>query len=221
MQENVTHELLLAFNAHGLPAHSEQSDVLVPQANLRLESRVTALPSNTGGYLVRVDVATHSPVVGSTPIVESFAGFGDTDKSAVTGAFGKFLLGTFHVLIECLAGHSCAENQGEWFEWGDSTQRWNVCCGPVITQSEPEGAPISDQCSAFFTALEPILLSKAAHGSHWIRIFVASFHGSVQSMEVLLDNETWPQAEELARSWDWVAPQSYTSARLFAIALAR
>jgi hypothetical protein len=220
MQETIQQELLQAFTKHGIQTYEKDGVLFVPAGSLEIESRVTTIPSNSGKHVVRVDVATYSSRLGVKPIVESFAGIGDSPSEAVLSAFVKFLLGTFHVLIEALSDHSCNENQGEWFDWRFNEKSWRVCCGPVISQSELSGESITKECSDFFKALEPLYLRHVKSGTHWIRIFVCAFQGKLQKVEVLLDNEPWIEAEDLAWSWGWVTPDAYTTARHFSIALA-
>jgi hypothetical protein len=220
MQDTVQQELRLAFTQHGIQAYEKDNALFVPAGSLEIESRVTSISSKSGKQVVCVDVATYSPRLGPKPIVESFAGIGDTHSQAIGAAFLKFLLGTFHVLIEALSDHSCNQNQGEWFDWRQNESSWRVCCGSIISQSELSGEIITKQCGDFFSALEPLYLRQIKIGAHWIRIFVCAFQGKLQTVEVLLDNERWNEAEELALTWDWVTPDAYTTARSFSIALA-
>ncbi len=220
MQETVQQELHLAFTQHGIQAYEKDGALFVPAGALEIESRVTNISSTSGKHVVSVDVVTYSPRLGTKPIVESFAGIGDSPSEAIGLAFLKFMLGTFHVLIEALSDHSCNQNQGEWFDWRLNESSWRVCSGPIISQSEPSGEIITKQCGDFFRALEPLYLRQIKTGTHWIRIFVCAYQGKLHATEVLLDNERWVEAEELAFSWDWVTPDSYTAARSFSIALA-
>ncbi len=220
MQDNVQQELLLAFTSHGLAAREVGQSIVVADSGLRVESLVTNQPSPAGGHMVCVEVATYSRRLGATPIVEGFAGFGSTQREAVGMAFGKFLLGTFHILIESLSDHVCEEQQASLLDWQGAPAHWRVYCGPVLSQSEPEGSAIAEQCARFLEALEPLFLKTAGAGSHWLRVFVGAFKGQVQTLEVLLDNERWVDAETFGRSWKWVTPRTYASARVFAVAMA-
>jgi hypothetical protein len=99
------------------------------------------------------------------PVIESFAGFGDTPEQELNQAFEKFLRGVFHVIIEGLADHVCDNMQSEVEIWQRSSAswkiwlnnaRWKVYGGPVISQATTELCPLNRGYPAFYAKLEKL-----------------------------------------------------------------
>jgi hypothetical protein len=63
-----------------------------------------------------------------------------------------------------------------------------------------------------------LFVKGASREPHWIRVFICSFESRPQEIEVLLDNEPWPQAQSIAKGWHWACPEEYRSLRHFFMA---
>ena len=94
---------------------------LFGDADLILEPRVFDGPPNGHAKIVQLDIIANSPRIAPRFIVESIAGVGSDRSTAAKDAFGKFLLGSFHVLLTALADHSCDSNPAEWLKWGSGS----------------------------------------------------------------------------------------------------
>lgn len=102
-----------ALLAHGIPAREVRSCVHVGELQIRAFTEVGTRQNDR--LTIQLDVVTEAPGLGlASPIVDSFAGVGATDLDAEKNAFGKFLLGSFHVLAEALLPHQCESRQVEW-----------------------------------------------------------------------------------------------------------
>ena len=73
-----------------------------------------------------------SPILGSEIIEECFAGIGMTREESVRDAFGKFLLGSFHVLIAAFGGYESEQVKLEF--WHNSQQTYRIYDGPLLVQ---------------------------------------------------------------------------------------
>lgn len=209
-----------AVTGHGLTASRVGEEILVGDGLLRLELHTRERPAEHEGHIVQLDVLARSIRLGERPLIESFAGFGATPEEAGNQAFGKFLRASFHVLIEALADHSCENDQGEWDHWQEPDRAWKVCSGPLLVQhSQTDATAVHSPYTGFSEHLEALFRREAPPGAHWVRVFICAFDGAVQTVEVLLDNDTWPAGEALAGSIDWATPQAYTTLRHFLLAL--
>ncbi|MER8448712.1 DUF6348 family protein [Mesorhizobium sp. M1428] len=138
-----------ALIAHGIDAIRREQDVTLQSRQLRFEAEVFETGSN--GRLV-LEIYIFSPLLDVQPVIESFAGFGDTREEELNQAFEKFIRGVFHVAIEGLADHVCDDIQAEVEIWQRSSARWNIWRnnarwkiygGPVISQATTELCSLS------------------------------------------------------------------------------
>ncbi|MER9521675.1 DUF6348 family protein [Mesorhizobium sp. M0614] len=212
---DLIHEALIA---HGISAIRGQNDVWIGLEDLRFEAQVfDKEPSGSGRRLV-LEIYVFSPLLGTQPVIESFVGLGDTREQAIFQAFGKFLIGVFHVLIEGLAEHVCENMQAEIAFWQRNDAGWKIYGGPVITQAAVE-CTLNRTYPAFYARLEKLFTAKVRPGSHFIRIFLASYGGALVGNEILLDNETWPEGQELLVDQDWHHGDGYQALRQVILAL--
>ncbi|TIT18663.1 MAG: hypothetical protein E5W70_28385 [Mesorhizobium sp.] len=211
---DLIHEALIA---HGISAIRGQHDVRLELEDLRFEADIFDKEQIDTHRLV-LEIYIFSPLLGTQPVIESFVGMGDTRQEATAQAFGKFLLGVFHVLIEGLAKHVCENMQAEIEFWRRNDASWKVYGGPVITQAAVQ-CTLNRAYPAFYAHLEKLFAANVRPGSHFVRIFLASYDGAVIGNEVLLDNETWPEGQELLVGQDWHHGDGYQALRQVILAL--
>ncbi|MFD1982831.1 DUF6348 family protein [Mesorhizobium newzealandense] len=188
---DLIHEALIA---HGINTIRGQHDVSLELENLRFEAEILDREQRDSTLWLVVEIHIFSPLLGTQPVIESFVGMGDTRQQATFQAFGKFLIGVFHVLIEGLAKHVCDNMQADIEFWQRNDASWKVYAGPVITQAVVE-CTLNRTYPAFYAQLEKLFSANVRPGSHFVRIFVASHGGELIGKEVLLDNETWPEGQ--------------------------
>jgi len=203
-----------ALEAHGVRSRIEGGQVLLLDAPLAFEPLVSDGPPNEK-KIVQLDLIMQSPRVAPRFIVESMAGVGLDQSAAERDAFLKFLLGAFHVLLTALADHSCSSNPAEWLHWTSSRGTWRVCDGPVLKHGAGE---IPSTYVEFMKRLEALFAELSRDEPHWVSVFIGSLNESVTGLNVILDNERWSAAENLARQLDWHCPGGYRSLRHFFIA---
>ncbi|MER9405832.1 DUF6348 family protein [Mesorhizobium caraganae] len=212
---DLIHEALIA---HGISAIRGQNDVRLELEHLRFEAEVFDREQSDAGHRLVLEIHVFSPLLGTQPVIESFVGLGDTREEAIFQAFGKFLIGVFHVLIESLAKHVCDNMQADIEFWQRSDASWKVYGGPVITQAAME-CTLNQRYPAFYAQLEKLFSASVPPGSHFVRIFMASYEGALVGYEVLLDNETWPEGQELLVGQDWYHNEGYQALRQVILAL--
>lgn len=214
-----------ALIAHGMDAVRREQDVLLQSRQLRFEAEVFETGPN--GRLV-LEIYIFSPLLDVQPVIESFAGFGDTREQQLNQAFEKFLRGVFHVAIEGLADHVCENMQAEieiwqrssasWKIWRNDA-RWKIYGGPVISQATSELCSLNRGYPAFYAKLEKLFTASVPAGSHFLRTFLAGLNGTPISAEVLLDNAVWQEGQNLAVSHDWDYGDGYQAIRQVILAL--
>jgi len=209
----------LTLEAHGIAAARNAHDVCLAQGDLRFEAAIFDKDQSDTFHRLVLEIYIFSPLLSAQPVIESFAGWGGTRDQALAQAFEKFLRGVFHVLIEGLAGHVCDNMQAEIEYWRRGETAWKVFCGPVVCHSQGEEVTLARSYPTFFEKLEGLFIATASQGGHFVRVFVGSHDREVIGKEVLLDNETWQEGENLLLSQNWQCSEKYQSLRQVIMAL--
>ncbi len=214
----ITAHLKTVLESHGLSV-TERGDILsVDDGRLELRAEIFDREDHAGSHTVVLELQASSDLLGGRPIVECFAGVGSSRDKAVSDAFGKMLLGSFHVIIEALTSHACDEEQAEIEHWTRSDGSWQVFSGPLLSQHSG-ASTLSSSYPSFISQLNSLLIKTILPGPHWIRVFLGSYHDQVQVGEVLLDNEPWEAGQSLLLSQSWSCTNEYQSIRHFVLAL--
>jgi hypothetical protein len=217
MSQFVTSAIAAAFRAHGIATREAQSCVNVGDLQIRAFTRMG--PRHSSSVTIQLDVVTEAPGLGpASPIVDSFAGVGSTELDAEKNAFGKFLLGSFHVLAEALSPHQCDSEQVEWERWKSQQLAWRVCSGPLLTYATRE-CRTKGQYADVWQRIQQQFQSDAQHGPHWGRVFVGFLNGDLIGCEALLNGREWAEGAKILREAPWAASADYESLRHFFIAL--
>ncbi len=211
-----------ALESHGVEHYVADEYVCVwvgeGEGDLILQPLVFEGPPNNGTTAVQLDIAASSPRIDPRFIIESTAGFGPDRAAAERDAFGKFLLGSFHVLLTALADHSCESNPAEWLQWGSGSASWAVCEGRLLLAQGVQPEPTPTPYPEFYERLQQAFLATASREVHWVRVFLASHRRELIGAEVLLDNEPWAEGVALLTGQDWDCPDEFRSLRHFFIA---
>jgi hypothetical protein len=185
---------------------------------LTIEPRVFAREDVRGTAQVQVDFAIESPLLAGVPLLDSFAGVGNTPDEAQRNAAGKFLQGSFHVIVAALAGGT--DDQVEWEDWSAAGLTWKACTGPVLMVASREGARI-EGVAEFLPRLNASFSATLAPGPHWLRVFLGAVDGKHMGSEVLSDGAVWAAGQKMLDEHAWVYPPGYASFRHLLIALPR
>jgi hypothetical protein len=207
-----------AVAARGLPVTRHPHHLSVDHDRLLLKAGAMLQPSPEGRAVYTVQLQAHATELRGRPVVETFAGAGDSRDQAVNDAFNKLTNGSLHVLLEALSSHRCAEGQAAIARWARNDAAWEVHGGPTLAQHDG-GLTLGDAYPVFLSALSKRFLKIAPPGPHWIRVFVACYDGRLQSADVLLDNDPWEEAQQLLRAQPWALTPSFQSIRQFLLAM--
>lgn len=219
MSEQLLDFLQMSFRAHGIECERRENRILAADG-LTVEARVFPREELRGTSQAQVDFVVESPLLAGLPLVDSFAGVGNSGDEAERNAAGKFLQGSFHVVAEALTDHRCDAAQVEWEDWSAGDHGWKVCVGPVLMVASREGARI-EGVEQFFPQLNALFSETLAPGPHWMRVFLGALDGKHMGSEVLVDGAVWPAGQELLDAQVWTYPEGYASFRHLLIALPR
>jgi hypothetical protein len=216
-------QIVAAARAHGLEAEIIDSHVAI-DGGLRLHPFLEGHPTVRGQVVLQLNVGIEATALGDVDLVESFGASGATELDAAREAFSRFLLGSFHVIVEALGSHRCGSDQVEWLRWSGAVGTWDVCSGNALIQAggDESRAAIASLRSVHRGALSSIselFVSTAPTGAHGVRVFIAFFNGELSECEVLLDRRAWAEAQEIVRRAPWKVPPGYVSLRQFLVAL--
>jgi hypothetical protein len=217
MTEQLLKSLQVSFASHGVESERSGNAIRTPDG-LAIEPRVLPRDAVGGTAQVQVDFAIESPLLPGLPFLDSFGGVGETQENAEMNAFSKFLQGSFHVIAEALAAHTCEEDQVEWEDWTAKGHSWRVCSGPLLMIASRAGSRI-DGFQDFFPELNRLFSETMAAGPHWMRVFLGALDGKHVGSEVLVDGEVWPAGQALLDGHEFTLPTGYTSFRHLLIAL--
>jgi len=102
--------------------------------------------------------------------------------------------------------------------WIIQDQEWQMHIGNFIRKVAygKKDVPITDD---LFPTVGQILRSQSySMDVHWLRIYYGNMDDKKQQIvEVRLDNETWPSAEDMIRRVSWPILDYFYSCRLFLI----
>jgi hypothetical protein len=214
----ITTQLRKALETHGMAVIELDNSISLDNGQLELNAEIFDHTAPPGNFTVVLEIQAYSKLLGNQPILECFAGVGMSRERAITDAFGKMLLGSFHVLIEGLANHTCNEKQVDIEKWGNVGATWEVYSGSLLTQGSGNPA-LSDAYPKFFSQLTTLFVGTVPAGAHWVRVFLGSYNDQIQTIEVLLDNELWQQGQALLTAQNWSCTADYQSLRHFFLAL--
>jgi len=207
-----------ALASHGVPAIRKPDGVELERHDLRFAAAIFNKEQRDWGHKLVLAIRIFSPLLSVQPVTESFVGWGNTPDQALEHAFEKFLRGVFHVLIEGLAGHVGDDMQSEIEHWSRGDTAWKVFAGLIIPEAVDE-ATLATTYQDFYAELADLFAATASPGGHFVRVFLGTLEGKVAGGEVLLDNETWPQAEALLFGRSWRCGQEYQAVRQVILAL--
>jgi hypothetical protein len=218
MDEKIIAAICRALAGHGVEYQRAGDLVLVESGRLRMSAAVFLRDLASGGVTLVLEVFATAEVLNFRTISECFAGQGESENEALGQAIDKFFRGSFHVLLQALADHECAD-QTEVEHWSGTDAAWEVHSGPLTSQSSSTETLswTHPNYANFFTSLQKRSERELTSGPHWIRAFLGVLDGKVIASEVLLDNNTWNDAQTELQAFDWTHVQGYCALRHFLI----
>ncbi len=148
-------------------------------------------------------------------LIESCGAWGETPEAASRQLFDKFVTAAFHVLLSAFYGHDPGP-QAEVEALSIGGVPWQLHVGPLLAvNAPPEGlAPFPELLDAVRDAFaERVPVARP----HWLRIYWGRVDDQPATLEVLLDNGSWPAAAERLARLRWPAARGFTSRRLFMV----
>ncbi|WNG37225.1 hypothetical protein F0U61_28785 [Archangium violaceum] len=146
-------------------------------------------------------------------LIESFGGFGKTAQEAERDAFENLARGSLHVLLGAFVRPPDEHVTVE--EWELSGVRRRVILGNIQGRGVQ---PSAEATRAWFQELERALKAlPLVSGTHWLRVYYAQQASQTMVLEVLLDNQEWPELKEALEKAPWPSAPEFLSQRLFLV----
>jgi hypothetical protein len=206
--------LLHVFQEHNIEAKVDGISLSVKNGALKIMGLIVKEGQlNANLYLTQLDIQIKVEGVDEV-IVESFAGFGATQKEAIAEALQNFMLSSFHVITAAFLQENDSNVTVETWKIGDQEKR--VIIGNVTMRGNP---PANFSESNWFSQLEEKIKasSKDLTGAHWVRLYCSQVDNAISDREILLDNEPWEELEKEIPNFSWPKGKDFYSARIFMI----
>lgn len=200
--------------SHGLQVETDGRWLCVPGHETVLRGESTLHEQDDGNVLVQLDVLVG--LVDGRLLVESCAGAGGDREEAERDAVHGFANYTLHVLMSAFFGCDVGEQVAVGKARIDGAT-WRLVSSHVVprTSQDLEFAPPPELAATIHELIHTRSVSGA--GRHWLRVFYAQLDGEPQMVEVLWDNEDWPEAREAIGQLEWTGSPGFASARLFMV----
>lgn len=212
-REDVTDRLAALFEAHGFPVTTQQEGLLVDREGVWARATVFWLPSRSS--LAQLDVWLEPwPGVG---ICESVAGWGSTREEALGDAFESFTRASFHVLLNAFLDPREDDPHVERTRVEIGARCYESVTSHLMMRGTRDGAHAS-LARRFLAELER---QRFEGDAHWARFFYSQAAGETLALEVLRDNDPWPEVIDAIAREELPHDASYLSLRLFTVLLSR
>ncbi|WP_194862982.1 DUF6348 family protein [Myxococcus sp. AB036A] len=208
---SATESLRDLLEAHDVPCHVEGEWLRLGKSGPRVQGWYIYRPNANTERSVRLDVVFE--LWPGRVITESFSCQGDSRDDAQRNVIESFSRSSLHVLLSAFLNVGSEYIQVE--EWGVGGSARQVFLGEVVAlSSNPSDVPEPAWLTLFEDAVKSLPL---APGTHWVRIYFAQLDARILALEVLLDNEEWPELKAGLERAPWPRAQGLLSNRLFLV----
>jgi hypothetical protein len=168
---------------------------------------------------LQADFSVWHPRLAAPRMIESYAGIGDTWRDAIVDAVKKFMQGSLRTVIASLIDREGCASHTHWEPLEESSTRFDLCINPAISFYAETRAP---DYLALLRALKSALVTRnLSREVHWLRVFATGSAGAIDLVEALLDNQTWPEGEQIVANAGWDLVEPMWAARWFMVIVPR
>ncbi|WP_309711434.1 DUF6348 family protein [Armatimonas sp.] len=208
------HLLVELFEAHGVTTLLTETRLIFPDFS-SLWAEAMTFNERKQGEIYTVQLGIRLGIAPGRRVVESFGGVGSNPDEALINAFQGFTVSSFHVFLATFFTPEAYDEQVTYEQWELGSAPRPVILGNLgIKGNFPESTDPTEQFTAFENALKRQNFSPE---THWIRLFYGHAGGTTLACEVLLDNEPWPELQEVMRTVAWPPSEEYYSLRVFLV----
>lgn len=210
-QQHVLEEIL---TDHGLQVSTYKDWVFEtgkPFPGVRANTVV--ISSGVNGFVVQMNVEVL--VENQVLIHECLVGMGGTEEKATQDAIGNFCINSLHVLLAALWGR-VDEEQVVVEEWKIGNSDWDVIIGNYGVRTLDRSA-VDVPEELFPTIAGLIQRVSLTKDLYWVRSFYCNLNENEATVEVLLNNQEWADAQQAISNVAWLRSNSYYSVRNFLI----
>ena len=179
-----------------------------------ITANISSLEEQNQGVKARLDVEI--AIDEKHIIIESFADNGDSTDDAIKRNLKNFADSSLHVILSSL----WKLPQGEQVAieaWRDSQNQWDAHTGPFVRKKSVNDDDVLPPEELLDTVQRMVSKLSLSPNLHWLRLYYANVWDEEPIIELLLDNETWADAELEITKLDWPKLNQFYSIRLFVI----
>jgi len=150
-------------------------------------------------------------------VIESCGAFGADMDEAIGDGLHRLSSYSLHQLLSAFFGHTDCE-QVIRETWSFAGRDWSAYLGGInVTKSETLGDNQETTVPpGFFDCIERLIRKlELPPQPHWVRVYSAAQPGQPRVVEVLFDNEPWPEGEAAIRGLHWQEECGFHSVRTF------
>ncbi|EGK00610.1 DUF6348 family protein [Dysgonomonas gadei] len=213
----IQHELQLnnflaeTFRRHNIECNIEKDLIIFPHQYMTAWAHIFNRSSSSMAVILQLDI--HLEIGLGKTIIESCAGMGVDENTAIKDAWKNFLTNSFHTLLSAFFTKEF-DHQVNNQQWVVDGRTYNVTISNVTTRgSHPDPLPLRwlEQLE------ETIKVQPLTEGTHWVRFYYAQSESELISGEILLDNEVWTGIEKFVRTFDFPTYKDFFSMRVFMV----
>ncbi|MGE0435201.1 MAG: DUF6348 family protein [Planctomycetota bacterium] len=209
------HLLAGLFRSHGVAIEEHNDHLILADRNgerVVAMARIFEINQHGAVHVVQFDVRLI--LANDQMIVESAGGIGEGAEAAAHEAFKGFANNSFHVLLVALLKPDADDSQVERHTWECGDQTFAVTSGPVTARGPLPKLP--KKTGDWTTVLRNAVCAQPlTGGTHWLRLYVARSNDQPPTVEVLLDNVSWPAVIEQMAALPWPVADDFYSVRWF------
>lgn len=196
------------FTSHGARAFRSGGWVVVNRGRLFVRAAHFDHQRHPKGVVLQADFIFLTS--SGQHIIESFAGIGTDERSAIIDACKSFQHSSFHALFVTLLDHPCERVDRD--SWTIGGTKRTLTFGLLGIRGELPSDLWPPVYAAMQSQVETLQLTP---GLHWVRYFYAQAPGGSPTVEVLVDNEPCPTLISAASMLPWPTSDAFYSARVF------
>jgi hypothetical protein len=200
-----------AFHKHNIECNIENDLIIFPRQHMTAWTCMLNRSSSTKAIILQLDI--HLEIGLGKVIIESCAGMGTNECSAIKDAWKNFLTNSFHTLLSAFFTKEF-DDQINNHQWAIDGRIYDVTMSNVTTRGKhPDPLPLR-----WLQQLEDIIQSQTLEeGTHWVRLYYAQSESELISGEILLDNDVWTSVEKTVFRFDFPTYKDFFSIRVFIV----
>lgn len=200
-----------AFFAHGIDCKPINDSLVFRKERLVISINIYDM-SNSSTAILQLDISIQIGL--GKKIIDSCLGLGKNNDNAIEDGCNKFISNTLPVLLVAFFDKNCNEYDVSCIEWETDGQKLSMIMSPITTRGNSPEPLLLNWLDKFQKMLKQ---QDYAVGIHWSRLFYAQSERELMTYEILLDNKTWKEIDEIVHYSAYPKAVDFYSMRIFTI----